>query len=79
MSAQQTRNRGATKAGDGRFLFDFAELARMPVGEGYSTAEGPVVEGERMQVGLITIKRGTRSRPHSSRTSRTASSARPAG
>jgi len=24
-----------------------------------------VVEGERMQVGLITIKRGTRSRPHS--------------
>jgi len=48
MSAQQTRNRGATKAGDGRFLFDFAELARMPVGEGYSTAEGPVVEGERM-------------------------------
>ena len=65
MSAQQTRNRGATKAGDGRFLFDFAELARMPVGEGYSTAEGPVVEGERMQVGLITIKRGTASRPHS--------------
>src|SRR5258708_31072350 len=65
MSAQQPRNRGATKAGDGRFLFDFAELARIPVGEGYSTAEGPVVEGERMQVGLITIKRGTRSRPHS--------------
>ena len=65
MSTQQTRNRGATKAGHGRFLFDFAELARMPVGEGYSTAEGPVVEGERMQVGLITIKRGTRSRPHS--------------
>jgi quercetin dioxygenase-like cupin family protein len=65
MSAKQTRNPGATKAGDGRFLFDFAELARMPVGEGYSTAEGPVVEGERMQVGLITIKRGTVSRPHS--------------
>src|SRR5437899_11859928 len=65
MRAQQTRNRGATKAGDGRFLFDFAELARIPVGEGYSTAEGPVVEGERMQVGLITIKRGTASRPHS--------------
>jgi quercetin dioxygenase-like cupin family protein len=65
MSADQTRNRGATKAGDGRFLFDFAALARMPVGAGYSTAEGPVVEGERMQVGLITIRRGTRSRPHS--------------
>src|SRR5713101_8593856 len=65
MSTQQTRNRGATKAGDGRFLFDFAELARIPVGEGYSTAEGPVVEGERMQVGLITIRRGTASRRHS--------------
>src|SRR6266705_2894833 len=65
MSTQQTRNRGATKPGGGGFLFDFAKLARMPVGEGYSTAEGPVVEGERMQVGLITIKRGTRSRPHS--------------
>src|SRR5258708_39647900 len=65
MTTQQTRNRGATKAGDGRFLSDFAELARIPVGEGYSTAEGPVVEGERMHVGLITITRGTASRPHS--------------
>ena len=65
MSAQQIRNPGATKAGNGRFLFHFAELVRIPVGQGYSTAEGPVVKGERMQVGLITIKRGTRSRPHS--------------
>ncbi len=65
MGTQPTRNRGATKAGDGRFLFDFAQLAPMPVGPGYSSAEGPVVEGERMQVGLITLKRGTASRPHS--------------
>ena len=65
MSQQQTKNPGATKAGDGRFLFDFAKLARLPVGAGYSAAEGPVVEGERMQVGLITVKRGTASRPHS--------------
>ena len=65
MSTRHTRNQGATKAGDGRFLFDLARLAPMPVGPGYSTAEGPVVEGERMQVGLITIKRGTASRPHS--------------
>src|SRR5712691_6269659 len=65
MSKQQPKNQGATKAGDGRFLFDIAKLARMPVGGVYSTAEGPVVEGERMQVGLITIKRGTASRPHS--------------
>jgi quercetin dioxygenase-like cupin family protein len=60
-----TRNPGATKAGDGRFVFDLARLARIKVGEGYSPAEGPVVEGERMQVGLITIPRGTVSQPHS--------------
>jgi quercetin dioxygenase-like cupin family protein len=65
MSTQATRNPGATKAGDGRFLFDLAKLARIPVGQGYSPAEGPVVEGERMQVGLITIKRGSASQPHS--------------
>jgi quercetin dioxygenase-like cupin family protein len=65
MSAQPTKNQGATKAGNGRFLFDFANLTRIPVGQGYSPAEGPVVEGERMQVGLITIKRGTAALPHS--------------
>ncbi len=65
MSKPRAKNQGATKAGDGRFLFDIAKLARMPVGGVYSTAEGPVVEGERMQVGLITIKRGTAAQPHS--------------
>ena len=65
MSAQQTRNQGATRAGDGRFLFDLAKLDRIPVGGVYSPAEGPVVEGERMQVGLITIRRGTAALPHS--------------
>jgi quercetin dioxygenase-like cupin family protein len=60
-----TRNHGATKAGAGRFVFDLAALNSIKVGEGYSPAEGPVVEGERMQVGLITIKRGGASRPHS--------------
>jgi len=60
-----TRNQGATKAGEGRFVFDMSKLGRIKVGEGYSPAEGPVVEGERMQVGLITIPRGTVSHPHS--------------
>lgn len=61
----KARNQGATKAGDGHFLFDLAKLARIEVGKGYSPAEGPVVEGERMQVGLITIRRGEASQPHS--------------
>jgi quercetin dioxygenase-like cupin family protein len=60
-----TRNKGATKAGEGRFVFDLAGLKSIKVGEGYSPAEGPVVEGERMQVGLITIRRGSASKPHS--------------
>jgi len=34
------RNQGATKAGDGRFVFDLAKLGRIKVGEGYSPAEG---------------------------------------
>ena len=59
------RNQGATKAGNGRFVFELAKLASIKVGEGYSPAAGPVVEGERMQVGLITIPRGTVSHPHS--------------
>ena len=62
---QQTRNKGAVKGGNGRHVFELAKLARIEAGTGYSSAEGPVVEGERMQVGLITKKRGTGARPHS--------------
>src|SRR5574342_516338 len=65
MSAGTPKNPGATKAGEGRFVFDLGKLKSIKVGQGYSPAEGPVVEGERMQVGLITIKRGTASLPHS--------------
>ena len=61
----EARNQGATKAGEGRFVFDLGKLQRIKVGGAYSPAEGPVVEGERMQVGLITIPRGTASQPHS--------------
>ena len=64
-AAQQPKNEGAIKAGNGEYIFKLPELARIDAGRGYSTAEGPVVEGERMQVGLITIKRGAASEPHS--------------
>jgi len=36
MSSQQTRNQGATRAGDGRFLFDLGKLERIKVGGAYS-------------------------------------------
>jgi quercetin dioxygenase-like cupin family protein len=65
MSTSGTRNVGATKAGGGRHVFDLPRLARIEAGPGYSTSEGPVVEGERIQVGLITMRRGTGARAHS--------------
>lgn len=64
MTDQKPKNEGATRAGDGRYIFDLKQLARMDVGTGYSSANGPVVEGDRIQVGLITQKRGTGARPH---------------
>ena len=60
-----TRTDGAIKAGDGRYTFDLAKLAAIDAGPGYSTAHGPVVEGERIQIGLIRMPKGTGARPHS--------------
>ena len=61
----QTKTEGAIKAGDGRYMFDLAKLSTIDAGPGYSTAHGPVVEGERIQVGLIRMPKGTGARPHS--------------
>jgi quercetin dioxygenase-like cupin family protein len=60
-----TKTAGAIKAGNGRYAFDLARLQAIDAGTGYSTAHGPVVEGERIQVGLIRMPRGTGARPHS--------------
>ena len=60
----ETKTDGAIKAGDGSYTFDLAGLAAIDAGPGYSTAHGPVVEGERIQVGLIRMPRGTGARPH---------------
>ena len=59
------KNKGATKAGGGTYSFELASLDRIPAGAGYSTSVGPVLEGERMQIGLINKARGTGSRAHS--------------
>jgi quercetin dioxygenase-like cupin family protein len=63
--AGATRTEGAIKGGDGRSVFDMARLAALEAGPGYSTAHEPVVEGERIQVGLMRMPRGTGGRPHS--------------
>jgi quercetin dioxygenase-like cupin family protein len=60
----RTKTEGAVKAGDGTYIFPMMDMGKIEAGTGYSTAMGPVVEGDRMQCGLITKKRGTGSRPH---------------
>jgi quercetin dioxygenase-like cupin family protein len=55
---------GTHKAGNGRYLFDFAAMEKTTTGSGYSRTFGSVVEGERMQVSLRLKPRGTGSRPH---------------
>lgn len=60
----ETKTEGAFKAGDGSYVFDFDELEGLEAGPDYSTAHGPVIEGERMQVGLITKPKGTGARLH---------------
>ena len=60
-----TRTEGAIKAGHGRFSFDLARLNTIDAGPGYSTAHGPVVEGDRIQIGLMRMPKGTGGRPHS--------------
>lgn len=60
----RTKTEGAVKAGDGSYIFDLPSMNKIAAGVGYSTAQGPVVEGERMQCTLVTKARGTGSRPH---------------
>jgi quercetin dioxygenase-like cupin family protein len=60
-----TKTEGAIKAGNGRYCFNLGILQTLDAGPGYSTAHGPVVEGERIQIGLMRMPRGTGGRPHS--------------
>ena len=61
----QTVNEGAVKAGNGNCIFQLTELGGIKTGEAYSSAIGPVVEGERTQVGMMRKARGSGARPHS--------------
>lgn len=63
-SPSKTKTDGAIRAGNGRYTFDLAQLNTIDAGPGYSTAHGPVVEGERIQFGLMRMPRGTGGRPH---------------
>lgn len=60
-----TKTEGAIKAGNGHYTFDLARLHTIDAGPGYSTAHGPVIEGDRIQIGLMRMPKGTGGRPHS--------------
>lgn len=60
-----TKTPGAVRAGVEGYLFELAKMAGIDAGTGYSTAHGPVVEGDRIQVGLIFKPKGTGARLHS--------------
>ena len=64
-SDAKTKTQGAIKGGESKYHYPLTQLKRIPAGTGYSTAEGGVVEGERMLVGYIHKARGTGSRMHS--------------
>lgn len=63
--AAKTKTAGAVKAGEDRYHYPISRLKRIPAGTGYSSAEGGVVEGDRMLVGWIHKTRGSGSRMHS--------------
>jgi mannose-6-phosphate isomerase-like protein (cupin superfamily) len=68
MSQQQvpvTRTPGATRAGDGEYVFDLAKVNHILGGPDYSTANGACVEGDRMIVGLMRMPAGTGAEAHS--------------
>jgi quercetin dioxygenase-like cupin family protein len=61
----KTINPGAVKGGDGHYIFPLLEMDGILTGEAYSTAIGPLVEGERIQAGLMKKAAGTGAHPHS--------------
>jgi quercetin dioxygenase-like cupin family protein len=64
MKTNETKNEGAYKAGDGRYVFDIKELKGLMAGPEYAETFGPVVEGELTQVGVMTLPAGQSSAPH---------------
>lgn len=66
-SENETLTEGAIKAGRDNYYFKLEELYEeqaIDAGPGYSTANGPVIEGEKAQIGLIHKPEGTGSKLH---------------
>jgi hypothetical protein len=63
--AAAARTPGATRAGEGEYVFDLAKVNHILGGPDYSTASGACVEGDRMIVGLMQMPAGSGAEPHS--------------
>jgi quercetin dioxygenase-like cupin family protein len=63
--ASAPRTPGATRAGNGEFVFDLAKVNHILGGPDYSTANGACVEGDRMIVALMRMPAGTGAEAHS--------------
>ena len=63
--ASSPRTPGATRAGNGEFVFDLAKVNHILGGPDYSTANGACVEGDRMIVALMRMPAGTGAEAHS--------------
>ena len=53
-----TRTPGATRAGNGQYKFELANVNHILGGPDYSTANGACVEGDRMIVALMRMPAG---------------------
>jgi quercetin dioxygenase-like cupin family protein len=56
---------GAKRAGRGEFAFELAKVNHILGGPDYSTANGSVIEGDRMMVALMRMPAGTGAERHS--------------
>lgn len=65
LASKGTINEGAVKAGGDNTIFKLMEMEGMRTGKKYSSAIGPVVEGEKTQVGLMKKAKGTGAQLHS--------------
>lgn len=59
------RTPGAKRAQQGEYAFELAHVNHLLGGPDYSTANGSVVEGERMMVALMRMPAGTGAERHS--------------
>lgn len=61
---QQTQTEGSINAGDGSYFFDLEGLDSREIAEGLSTGRGQMIEGDRIQVGLVHKPAGSGSQLH---------------